>query len=76
MKITILNGNPQPSPFDAYLAELAALLEFRAHSVNRLDLRSIPLRHCIGCWGCWVKTPGICSCQDASPLVRAGPITS
>lgn len=66
MKITILNGNPQPSPFDAYLAELAALLEGGAHSVTRIDLRSIPLRHCIGCWGCWVKTPGLCTCQDAS----------
>jgi hypothetical protein len=66
MKITILNGNPQPSAFDAYLAALAAALESRAHTVTRIDLRDIPLRHCIGCWGCWVKTPGQCASADAS----------
>lgn len=76
MKITILNGNPQPSPFDAYLAELAALLEGGAHSVTRIDLRSIPLRHCIGCWGCWVKTPGLCTCQDASLAMDQAVIAS
>ncbi len=24
------------------------------------------LRYCIGCWGCWVKTPGQCASRDAS----------
>ncbi|MEW6094525.1 MAG: NAD(P)H-dependent oxidoreductase [Chloroflexota bacterium] len=66
MKITILNGNPEPSSFDAYLAQLTAALESRGHSVTCLDLRSLPLRYCIGCWGCWVKTPGECVSRDAS----------
>ena len=66
MKITILNGNPQPSAFDAYLAALAAALESGPHTVTRIDLRDIPLRHCVGCWGCWVKTPGQCTSADAS----------
>lgn len=66
MKITILNGNPHPTAFDAYLEQLASNLKAAGHIITRIDLRAIPLRHCIGCWGCWVKTPGECSSGDAS----------
>ena len=27
------------------------------HDVTRLDLRELPLRYCVGCWGCWVQDP-------------------
>lgn len=66
MKITILNGNPQPSAFDRYLAQLASNLKSGSHAVTQLNLRDLPLRYCIGCWGCWVKTPGECVARDAS----------
>jgi multimeric flavodoxin WrbA len=66
MKITILNGSPAPAQFDAYLAELASGLVSMEHTVNLIDLRDISLRHCVGCWGCWVKTPGQCRSCDAS----------
>jgi multimeric flavodoxin WrbA len=66
MNITILNGNPQPGAFDAYLAQLSAALKTGGHTVTQIDLRAISLHHCIGCWGCWVKTPGECSSRDAS----------
>jgi len=66
MKITILNGNPEPSPFDAYLHQLRSALEENGHSVEQLDLRGLRLRYCVGCFGCWVKTPGQCVSRDAS----------
>jgi len=66
MKITILNGNPQPAAFDEYLTRLTASLETNGQHVTRLDLRDMPLRYCVGCWGCWVKTPGECINHDAS----------
>ena len=66
MKITILNGSPQPAAFDAYLAQLASNLENSGHSVTQIDLRDVPLRYCVGCFGCWVKTPGQCVSKDAS----------
>src|SRR5512141_3521429 len=66
MKITILNGNPSPSQFDGYLARVESILASGVHQVTRLDLRDWPLRYCIGCWGCWVKTPGQCVSRDAS----------
>lgn len=66
MKITLLNGNPQPSGFDNYLAQLKSSLAAENHAVTQIDLRDLPLRYCIGCWGCWVKTPGQCITCDAS----------
>ncbi|MBN2118890.1 MAG: flavodoxin family protein [Anaerolineales bacterium] len=66
MKITILNGNPGPSAFDSYLIQLRSALESGGHRVTQLDLRTLPLRYCVGCWGCWVKTPGECVSRDAS----------
>jgi putative NADPH-quinone reductase len=66
MKITILNANPEPSPFDLYLAQLKSSLEAEGHSISQLDLREQSLRYCVGCFGCWVKTPGECVARDAS----------
>jgi multimeric flavodoxin WrbA len=66
MKITILNGSTQPATFDTYLSHLVSALETAGHAVTRIDLRDISLRYCVGCWGCWVKTPGQCASRDAS----------
>ena len=68
MKITILNGNPVSSPFDACLAELSSQLQASGQTVTQLDLRNLTLHYCIGCWGCWVKTPGQCSNADVTSL--------
>lgn len=66
MKITILNGSPEPGALDAHLAQVKTALEQSGHDVRQLDLRTLSLRYCIGCWGCWVKTPGECNSRDAS----------
>ena len=68
MKITILNGNPNADnvKFDNYLKNLSDLLESSQHTVTILQLREIDIRYCIGCWGCWVKTPGECIVKDGS----------
>lgn len=42
-----------------------------------LVLRDMDIRRCIGCWGCWVKTPGECSIvADDSRVVRRESIDS
>lgn len=66
MKITILNGNPVSSSFDSYLVQIKSRLEIEGHTATCLELRDLPLRYCVGCWGCWVKTPGECVARDAS----------
>lgn len=79
MKVTLFNGNPEAADagFDGYLAELSQQLEVRGHAVTGLQLRDMDVRHCIGCFGCWVKTPGDCSnAADDSRTVRREYINS
>ncbi len=63
MRITILNGNPntENAKFNDYLRNLSTLLRLNNHTVTILQLRDMDIRYCIGCFGCWVKTPGECS---------------
>lgn len=77
MRITILNGEPDPtSPFDAYVGDYVASLARLGHEVERLDLRDLDLKGCSGCWGCWVKTPGVCVKRDDSARVCSSAVNS
>jgi multimeric flavodoxin WrbA len=70
MRITILNGEPDPgSGFHGYVHDLAGRLAAARHQVTTLDLAQLDLRGCSGCWGCWVKTPGQCVKGDDSARV-------
>jgi multimeric flavodoxin WrbA len=76
MKITILNGNPEYSPFDDYLHQLKGKLETGRNLVNLLNLRELNLHYCVGCFGCWVKTPGECVTRDGSLEIDKAVINS
>ena len=70
MRITILNGEPDPSSvFQEYLRDFAGHLASLRHRVTSLELRRLDLKGCSGCWSCWVKTPGECAKRDDSALV-------
>lgn len=73
MRIAFLNGDPDSgSPFQSYLHELAGQLAAQGHEVTTLDLRSLDLKGCSGCWSCWVKTPGKCQkLDDSAEVCRA-----
>ena len=73
MRITLLNGEPDPgSPFQAYVRAVAGHLAAAGHAVTTFDLRDLRLNGCRGCWGCWVRTPGECVQRDDSArLCRA-----
>ncbi len=77
MKISLLNGNPDAANtgFETYLRQLVAALE-SDHQVTVLTLRDLDIAYCVGCWGCWVKTPGECVAQDASADVCRAVINS
>ena len=76
MNITIINGNPESSSFDRYLTELKDQLENNGNQVTLLNLREITLRYCVGCFGCWVKTPGECSNKDEAGQIHRAVIHS
>jgi multimeric flavodoxin WrbA len=71
MKITILNGNPdvEDRDFERYLTRLEQALESSSHEVTILTLRDMNIHYCIGCFGCWVKSPGECVSGDESSQV-------
>jgi multimeric flavodoxin WrbA len=71
MKITILNGNPdaEDGDFEGYLTRLEQTLKSGWHEVAMLPLRDMNINYCIGCFGCWVKSPGECVSRDESKQV-------
>ena len=78
MKITVLNGNPHAdnTAFDDYLKNLSEELVSDGHNVTGFDLREMDIKYCIGCFGCWVKTPGECRSRDESREVCRAYINS
>lgn len=68
MNVCIFNGNadPQRSDFEGGLDALCRALEAQGHAVDRIDLRDLDLQRCTGCFGCWIKTPGLCTVKDES----------
>jgi len=68
MKITILNGHPDAgnAGFDDYLSRLSDELTSSGHSVASFNLREMDIEYYIGCFGCWVESPGECRSGDES----------
>lgn len=76
MKVTILNGNPEPSDFDGYLRDLKSILESEENYVMILSLRDLGLKYCTGCFDCWGKNPGICAVDQKSQEMDRAVINS
>jgi len=47
------------------LDELSRVLKADGASIKSFPLREMKLAHCLGCFNCWVKTPGMCVEADA-----------
>jgi multimeric flavodoxin WrbA len=71
MNIIILNGNPdqKQKDLDRYIKALGTDLTARGHVFQSFLLRDMDIRHCIGCWDCWLKSPGLCVHRDDMPLI-------
>lgn len=44
-------------------------LNTKQHEVTIIDLKEQQIKDCIGCYDCWLKTPGICCIQDDMPKI-------
>jgi len=70
VKISILNGNPAGnSGFDGALEGIADRLISQGHTVDSFLLREIEIAQCLGCFSCWIRTPGLCSLADGHESV-------
>ena len=72
MTILVLDGHPAlvNSSFAQYLDALRAEFESGGHSVQHIKLADKHIKQCVGCWSCWVKTPGRCFVKDDSDDIR------
>mgnify|MGYP001765971803 CR=1 FL=1 len=65
MKTCIFDGSLSDDKFFSRIVYL-----FRKHIesnngiVDILDLKNMKIKPCLGCFGCWVKTPGECLIKD------------
>ncbi|NSW52643.1 MAG: flavodoxin family protein [Anaerolineae bacterium] len=64
-----LRANPDPETLGA----ITSLYDEPLH-YNAIDPSAI--KTCIGCWSCWVKTPGMCVCNDAISEIYPGYVNS
>lgn len=62
----ILDGGIGDSADTRGAGEIATdCLERAGWRVTDLVLREIDIAPCLGCFGCWIKTPGVCVIDDA-----------
>jgi multimeric flavodoxin WrbA len=65
MKAVIFNGTVEDDEsIKAIEAELVGQLAKAGWTVERIELRRTRIAGCLGCFDCWVKTPGICVIDD------------
>jgi multimeric flavodoxin WrbA len=76
-KVVILDGAGSGDP------ELAPVLDVLSHvlqadgaKVETFPLREMKLAHCLGCFNCWVKTPGMCVEADRGREVAKAVVRS
>ncbi|HEX2952555.1 MAG TPA: flavodoxin family protein [Bacillota bacterium] len=77
-KITILNGNPKEEDFgfDEYCEKFQTYLGKMGNQVNLIKLRDKKIGDCIGCYSCWLKTPGRCAFKDDYPIILKAYVNS
>lgn len=63
MKALILDG-ARTAEDDAVGAEIGERMARAGWEVTHEVLRGEKLAYCQGCFGCWVKTPGVCKAKD------------
>ncbi len=71
MIVTLVNGDPrEKGNMDKQLKPFIQELESKGHDVRLFILRELELSNCVGCFSCWVKTPGLCVVPDATDTIR------
>ncbi len=73
MKVLALNGSPRMKASSTYhmLQPLLEGMEAAGAETELIHIRKLDLEACIGCYTCWVRTPGECIHKDKDSMVGA-----
>lgn len=67
MRVLVLNGSPrgtQSNTLQLTEAFIRGIQSMAECEVERISVCQKEIRDCLGCFGCWTKTPGKCVIQD------------
>ena len=66
MKVLAINGSPRITKSATYRITSALLQGMQAAGAETelVHLGKLKINHCLGCFGCWIKTPGRCLQKD------------
>ena len=78
MKITIFNGSPRAEKGNTHFMVKAFIegAEKAGAVTNNIFLSKKKINPCMGCFTCWLKTPGICVFKDDMPALLSEVLTS
>jgi multimeric flavodoxin WrbA len=66
MKALVLNGAPtEKGTVNTVSDYLVDYLKTNNHEVEVMEMRKEKIAPCLGCFSCWLKTPGKCVIKDA-----------
>jgi multimeric flavodoxin WrbA len=73
MKVLALNGSPRMKASSTYhiLKPLLEGMEAAGAETELIHIRKLNLEACIGCYTCWVHTPGECVHKDKDSMATA-----
>lgn len=76
-KVVILDGcGFSDHELTPVLGELSDVFGQDGAHIETFRLREMKLAHCLGCFGCWVMTPGICVENDEGRQIAQAVIQS
>ncbi|MGA2962482.1 MAG: NAD(P)H-dependent oxidoreductase [Candidatus Korobacteraceae bacterium] len=76
-KVVILDGcGLSDQDLSPVLGELSEVFRRDGSRIETFRLSEMKLAHCLGCFGCWVKTPGMCVENDAGRQIAKAVVQS
>lgn len=66
MKALIVYGSPHGKKSATYRlgSSFARGLQSQGWAIDEVILQDVDIKHCLGCYACWTKHPGICAQKD------------
>ena len=68
--LIISDGAYKTAAYDHIEAQLHAYFSAKDFSINEITINDAMLKPCMGCFGCWIKTPGQCVIKDGIDAIN------